>query len=504
MDLGRHGSLWLERAPETGYSRFEGDGRYDVAVIGGGITGLTAALLLARAGRSVALVDQHTIGGGTTGHSTAKVTSQHGINYLRLRLTLGEGAARTYASAQEAAKERIAAFVADEDIDCDFRRRPAYVYAGSSWQRRLVEREASAARDAGLPSTFVEGDEVPLPFSVHGAMRFADQAEFDAARYVRGLARSLRDAGGGLFEHSRAQQVHEGEPCTVELETGAIRADHVVVATLMPFLDRGGYFARAFPSRSYVICAQTADPPLGAMLISAGSPTRSLRDVPTAGEELLMVGGEGHHVGSGKAQVQRYERLAEFAQRHWDVRAITHRWSTQDYSADDGVPYIGRLHPFSKRVWIATGFKKWGITGGTVAGLVIADGITERENPWGGLFSTTRIRPHAEAPRFLLENARAGAHMVLDRIHAPGARPSDELAPGEGGIVSHDGRKVAGYRDEGGRLHAISTRCTHLGCQVHFNAAEATWDCPCHGSRFTVDGEILNGPATAPLERYAP
>jgi glycine/D-amino acid oxidase-like deaminating enzyme/nitrite reductase/ring-hydroxylating ferredoxin subunit len=504
MDLGRHASLWLERAADARFPRFQGDGRYDVAVIGGGITGVTAALLLARAGRSVVLVDQHAIAGGTTGHSTAKVTSQHGINYLRLRLTLGEGAARTYASGQEAAKERIAAFVADENIDCDFRRRPAYVYASSSWQRRLVEREASAARSAGLPATFVERSDVPLPFGTHGAMRFDDQAEFDAARYVRGLARSLGQAGGELFEQTRARHVDEGDPCTVRLETGAIRADHVVVATLLPFLDRGGYFARAFPNRSYVICARTGGPPLGAMLINAGPPIRSLRDVPHEGGELLMVGGEGHHVGSGKARPERYEQLAEFAHRHWDVREITHRWSTQDYSADDGVPYIGRLHPFSKRVWIATGFKKWGITGGTLAGMLIADGILGSENAWSRLFSTSRIRPHAEAPRFLLENARAGVRMVLDRVREHGGRASDDLAPGEGGIVSHDGRKVAGYRDEGGRLHAISTRCTHVGCQVAFNAAETTWDCPCHGSRFTVDGDILNGPATAPLERYSP
>jgi glycine/D-amino acid oxidase-like deaminating enzyme/nitrite reductase/ring-hydroxylating ferredoxin subunit len=504
MELGRHSSIWLDRAPETAYPRLEGVRRYDVAVIGGGITGVTAALLLARAGMSVGLVDQHVVAGGTTGHSTAKVTSQHGITYLRLRLTLGYDAARTYAQAQEAAKDQIAALVADEAIECGFRRRPAYVYASSRLQREIVEREASAARNAGLPSTFVEAGDVPLPFPTHGAMRFGDQAEFDAAAYVRGLAARLHAAGGEIFEHTRARQVHEGDPCVVELESGEVHAEHVVVATLMPFLDRGGYFARAFPNRSYVVCARTADPPLEAMLINAGPPIRSLRDVAHDGDELLMVGGEGHHVGSGSARPERYERLVEFAQRHWDVREITHRWSAQDYSADDGVPYIGRLHPFSERIRVATGFRKWGITSGTLAGMLISDAILGRDNAWGGLFATTRIRPLAGAPQFVLENSRAGLRMVLDRVRERGGRPSDDLAPGEGDIVSHDGHKVAGYRDEDGELHAVSTRCTHVGCQVRFNAAETSWDCPCHGSRFTVDGDILNGPATRRLERYAP
>lgn len=267
----------------------------------------------------------------------------------------------------------------------------------------------------------------------------------------------------------------------------------------MPFLDRGGFFARAYPNRSYVITARVRGQLPDAMLISALSPTRSIRAVPFSGTELLMVGGEGHHVGTSKAQPRRYDALAAFADMHWDVESFEHRWSSQDYSPDDGVPYIGRLNVLSSRVHIATGFKKWGMTSGTLAAMLISDAIAGRRNEWAPLFSSTRVKPIAAGPRFLTENARVGYRMVADRVLSPGRRKIEDLAPGEGDIVTSKGQKVAGYRDDHGALHAVSTRCTHLGCQVAWNAAERSWDCPCHGSRFTPDGDILNGPATKPL-----
>jgi glycine/D-amino acid oxidase-like deaminating enzyme/nitrite reductase/ring-hydroxylating ferredoxin subunit len=494
---GKHRSVWLETSPpRTEHAPLESDGRVEVAVIGAGITGATTALLLARAGLSVALLDQGTIGSGTTGHSTAKVTSQHGLVYSILRLMHGREAARVYGASMEAAKERIAGFV-DEGIECDFRRRSAYVYANSAWQRPLVEQEANTARDAGLPASFVT--QTPLPYDVEGAVRFDGQAEFDARRYVLGLVRLLEQEGGEVYERTRARHVHEGEPCRVETGGAELSAEHVVVATLMPFLDRGGLFARAFPSRSYAVTARVGDAPLEGMFINAGSPTRSLRSVPFDGEELLMVGGEGHHVGSGKAQPERYAKLVEFAHRHWDVRSVEHRWSAQDYSPDDQIPYIGRLHRFSRRIHVATGLKKWGITAGTLAGMLICEAILGRDNEWAALYSSTRFRPLQEGPRFALENSRVGLRFFFDRVLHRGGRDIADLAPGEGDIVSAGGRKVAGCRDDEGELHAVSTRCTHLYCQVRWNSAERTWDCPCHGSRFGVDGEVLNGPAVEAL-----
>ena len=497
-DLGDHRSLWLDAPRGRSRPPLDASIEVDVAVAGGGITGLTTALLLARDGHSVAVLDQERVGTGTTGHSTAKITSQHGMTYARLRVTHGKDGARTYGEANERAKERIAGLVEAESIDCDFRRRDAYLYASSRGERRKVEREAKAAEAAGLPAGLV--DEVPLPFETHGALRFANQAEFHPQKYVLALAELFEAAGGTIFEHTRATGAGDGDPVVVRTSTGGeVRAKHLVVATLMPFLDRGGFFARAFADRSYVLTARIAGPPQEGMLINAGSPVRSIRSVPDGDEELLMVGGEGHSTGSSEAQPERYEKLADFARRHWDVELVKHRWSTQDYVPDDHVPYIGPLHPLTKRIHVATGMKKWGITGGTVAAELISDRIAGRDNPAAKLFSSTRVKPLAEAPKFISENARVPFHMVGDRLRDRGDRPIEDLQPGEGAIVSAPSGKVAGYRDEAGELHAVSTRCTHLGCQVRWNGAERTWDCPCHASRFDVDGNVLNGPAVDPL-----
>jgi glycine/D-amino acid oxidase-like deaminating enzyme/nitrite reductase/ring-hydroxylating ferredoxin subunit len=491
-------SLWLDPLPSTARPPLAEDCRFDVAVVGGGITGLTAALLLSREGRSVGVLEHRQIASGTSGHTTAKVTSQHRAAYARVRDSHGADGARIYAGSNEAAKERIAAFVA-EGIECDFRRRSAYLYAEEASERPTLEREFDAAREAGLAAEQVES--TPLPFEVAAALRFPDQAEMHPGRYLAGLAGMVEQSGGEIFEATTALSLRQGEPCVLRTEVGAVQADHVVVATLLPFLDRGGFFARVFPSRSYAIAASIEEDPPDGMFINLGSPTRSIRSHPTAQGELLLVGGEGHHVGSEDALPERYERLMEFAHRHWTVHAITNRWSAQDYTPDDGVPYVGPLYPFSDRIHTATGFNKWGMTGGTVAAMIIADAIVGGKNDWGSLYSTRRIKPIAAGPKMLLENARAGFRFVIDRVADRGQREVEDLARGEGAIASAAGHKVAAFRDEAGSLHAVSTRCTHLGCQVHWNAAERTWDCPCHGSRFAVDGEVLNGPAVRPLPR---
>jgi Rieske Fe-S protein len=271
----------------------------------------------------------------------------------------------------------------------------------------------------------------------------------------------------------------------------------VVVATHYPFLDRGLYFARLKPERSYCIAARLAsgDPPQG-MSINAGSPTRSLR----SSGELLIVGGEGHATGSGKAKPQRFERLEAFARKHWDVEAVTHRWSAQDPVPYDHLPVIGPYRPGSKRLWVSSGFMKWGFASATFAAMILADRIAGRSSPWADTFAPTRLS--ARSAHELAElGAKFAIDLVGDRVRPPQALSAGGVPSGEARVLPDRLGKKGVYRDEQGDLHAVSLRCTHMGCLLRFNSAERSWDCPCHGSRFAVDGSVLEGPAVRPLDR---
>jgi glycine/D-amino acid oxidase-like deaminating enzyme/nitrite reductase/ring-hydroxylating ferredoxin subunit len=492
-------SVWIDTGPDQQpLPRLEGHVRADVAVVGGGIVGLTTALLLAEAGVDVVLLEANRLGRGVSGHTTAKVTSQHGLIYARLRSKFGSDGARTYAAANEEGLAWIADRVERDGIACDFRRQPAYLYMEQQSGREKLEREAEAAVEAGLPAALLES--VPLPYPVAGAVRFDDQAELHATRYLLGLAERIGGAGGRMFEGSRALAVSGGSPCTVTTAAGGVSAERVVLASHYPFLARSLAFARLHPSRSYAIACSIAGASPPGMYINGESPTRSLRTAPLEGRELLLVGGEGHKTGEGGDTERRYLSLERFARAHWQLESVDYRWSTQDNLTVDGVPYVGRLMPRNDRLFMATGFAKWGMTGGTAAALLLFDLLLERDNLSASFFDPNRLTPLAGGPKLIEENARVAFHFFGDRLRKRGDRRLEDLAPGEGDIVRHRGQKVAGHRRDDGTLVAVSTRCTHLGCQVAWNTAERSWDCPCHGSRFSPEGEVLQGPAVRDLE----
>jgi glycine/D-amino acid oxidase-like deaminating enzyme/nitrite reductase/ring-hydroxylating ferredoxin subunit len=488
-------SLWLETTPDAGLPVLDADRRTEVAVLGGGITGVLCAWFLVEAGLDVVVLEADVVGGGVTGHTTAKLSSLHRLMYADLVEARGEEIARAHGGANQAGIDAIERLAGELGIDCDFRRRDHVTYATSDEELGDVHEEVKAAQRLGLPAAFAA--ETALPFEVAGAVRFADQAELHPRRFVLGVLAELVRRGVPAFEHTPATSVHDGEPCEVRTPRATLRADRVVVATHFPFLDRGLYFARMHPERSYSIAVSLAAPAPTGMFISAGSPTRSLRSHPVDGRELLIVGGEGHKVGQGGDTRERYAALERFAGEHFDVEAVEYRWSAQDNMPADGLPYIGPLWPLSSRLYTATGFRKWGLAQAPPAAELLRDLILDRPNPLRDVYDPRRLELRG-APSLIKENADVALHLVGDRVRKRAAA-TDDLAPGEGHVVSRRGRQVAVARDDAGTLQAVSARCTHLGCIVGFNAAERSWDCPCHGSRFGLDGRVLQGPAVSPL-----
>ena len=491
-------SYWMATAPETSFPHYQGsDLKVDVAVLGGGITGLVTAILLKQAGASVALIEAGRVACGVTGYTTAKVTSLHGLTYAKLTSAFGEEGARVYGAANQAGLALIERLVEQLGLDCDFEQLPASTYTEDPQRVSVIEEEVEAAQQAGLPASF--STDIGLPFPVQGAVRFEQQAQFHPRKFCVGLAEAINGDGGQVFEQTRALDLRLGFPCTVKTEHGSLRADHVVLATHLPFFDPTGLFARTSPSRSYAAAVTLADPAPPGMYLSADPATWSVRPL-VSGSNQAVLAGEEHKVGHGENTRTHYEALEGWARKRFPVRSVDYRWSAQDYLPADNVPYIGRMIPGYGRLHVATGFKKWGMTHSAVAAMLLRDHITGRHNPWSGLFKATRLNPLASAKEFAVHNLDVGLRFVGDRLLTLRPPPLEELAPGEAGIRELHGEKVAAYRDEDGRLHAVSGRCTHLGCLVAWNAAERTWDCPCHGSRYTYDGQVIQGPAVDDLQ----
>jgi len=496
--FGSPTSIWMDTTETTSYPTAPDGIEVDVAVIGGGIAGLCTAWEVSRTGRSVALLEADRIAAAVTGHTTAKVSAQHTLVYAHLRDTRGADAARLYARSQTEAIEHLVSTIGSAGIDCDLERLPAYTYVESPDRVDQIRDEVRAASEAGLSATLVT--ETELPYPVAAAIRVDGQAQFHPRRYLLALADRLAEAGGHLFERSRVVGLTEGHPCRLRLDTGAqVLAGHVVVATHYPILDRALLFPRLEPHRELVVAASipaAADP--HGMYITPEQGTRSVRTAPhTDGRRLLIVTGESFRPGAADV-TEHLTELADWTRQRFGVDDLAYHWAAQDNSTTDQVPYVGRLRPGADNLWVATGFNGWGMSTGVMSGRLLADLIDGRRPEWADLYDPVRLHPLAEAKTFVKANLAVAKHFVGDRLHRSGDDPTT-IPPGGGAILRIDGHRCAVHRDDDGMLHAVSARCTHLGCLVAFNDVERTWDCPCHGSRFAPDGTVVTGPATRPL-----
>ncbi|MEU2158071.1 FAD-dependent oxidoreductase [Streptomyces sp. NPDC019396] len=499
-------SFWTEYDPGPEYPALRGDIRVDVAVVGGGMAGICTARELACAGRKVALLEADRIARGVTGHTTAKVTALQGLAFSRIRKSRGEGAARHYAESQQDAVGYVRRLNGELGLDCDLESAPAYTYVTDPAGVEELRREGEAARAAGLETEFVE--DLPLPFPVAAAVRLADQVQFHPRKFLLGIAADLTRRGGKILEHTRVTRLHEGVPCRLKTSTGhTVAADDVVVATHYPIFDRGLLFARLEPKREVVVAGPVPEetPVPEGMFLTEEDDTRSIRTAPRDGRgRMLIVTGDKFTPGDprDRGAAWHFRTLTDWAVRCFPGFSPTRRWAAQDAFSTDHVPHVGRLHPWARHVYVATGFGGWGLSGGMMAARLLTRLLTDTGSPWAGLYDPLRFHPLAEGPAVLRLGAKTTRRLVAGRLPCGKPRSADDIGPGQGAVLGgRSGGPSAVHRDAAGTLHTVSARCTHMGCIVHFNEVECVWECPCHGSRFAVDGDVLQGPAVHPLTR---
>ena len=499
MVLTSTAPLWFDASDERPHRPATPPAVADVVVVGGGLAGLCTALRCAQGGASVVVLEARHLAAGTTGGSTAKVTALHGLTYHALRSGKGADAAAQYAAANAEAVVHLRALAADLPDRAGWVESTAFTCAGTHRGIRAIEQEAEAAREAGLDVEVVDSTELAL--EVHRAVALGRQGRVDPVRLARGIADELRRLGATVVERVRVTAIEEdADGCVVRIEDGAsVRAGAVVQATHLPVVDPAFLAARVRPERSYVVAGPVPSGQVPDGMYLAHDAGWSVRAAAIDGRRVVLVGGEGHPMVRSDAPSERLGRLGAFAREHLGVD-VTHRWSAFDYTTTDGVPFIGRLSPGSHRRFVATGFRKWGMSTSMVAATVLSELIAGRPDPYGGLFDASRLLP--TVGRDLVRNtAQVSRRFVGDRIRAVtrGAKALPE--PGDGTILRRGGDEVAVARTLTGELKAVKAACTHLGCLVAHNAADQSWDCPCHGSRFDLDGAVLEGPATSPLER---
>jgi len=492
--------FWRDSIDLPAFPKLDEPMKVDVGIVGGGITGLTAAYLLSKENLNVALLDAGELLNGTTGHTTAKITAQHGLIYDEFIQHFGQERAKLYYEANMEAKNFIEQVANTSNIDCDFTKENAVLYTNSDNYLKKLETEQKAYDKLNIPHEM--SDKIALDLPVKSALTMQNQAQFHPLKYLKHHVNESVNNGVHFFEKSTAVDVeYTKHPRIITRSGNRVTCRYVIVASHFPFYDgQGFYSARMYPERSYVIAVKTNQKFPGGMYINAESPTRSIRSTPINGEDLWLFSGENHKTGQGKSTIKHYEALQQFAEKQFGIEEFVYRWSTQDLTTLDKLPYIGQITKAQDSVLVATGFRKWGMTNGTIGAKILTDAILEKENPYKELYSPTRFQADPALRKFTQINADVAKHLIKGKLEYTKDNINN-LDVDEATITRINGERTGVYKDKDENLHMVDTTCTHLRCEVEWNSGDRTWDCPCHGSRFSYTGEVIEGPAKRPLEK---
>lgn len=488
-------SYWRDTGKVPSYGELKNDLHVDTVVVGAGIAGVMTAYQLAKAGKEVAVLEARELFSGTSGFTTAKLTAQHNLIYDELINRYGQETAKLFYQANMEGIASIKELADQFGIDCELEEREAFVFTQKAENRNKISKEAEAYQKLGIEGEFVE--DLPLNMEVEAAIMMRNQAQFHPVKFLAGLLEEFVNLGGKVYDQTKVMDIADKAnktECTTENGL-KVTASQVVQATHLPIIEpESKFFSKQNnPESSYALAVKTKDEFPDGLYINADLPKRTLRGLDSKTGRVVLVGGESHSTGDGKSSSERYKELESFAKELFEVKEIINRWSAHDYISEDRLPFIGALSEDQPNVYVVTGLSKWGLAISATGAKILTDAILEKDNPYKAMFTPERIIQESISVEPQEEN-----HNHYD--DASEENNPEELSNNQGMITKRDGEEVGAYKDENGNLHYVDLTCTHLGCGVQWNDGDNTWDCPCHGSRFSGTGEVIEGPAVDSLK----
>ena len=496
---GINTSLWQDSVNEFGSpGNIDSSVLYDVVIVGGGITGISTALLLQTAGMNCLLLEAHNLCFGTTGGTTAHINTLLDVPYSTIEKNFNKEKSKQMAASVTEAVNLIHDNINNYSIDCDYKTAVAILFAQDDKQRDELEKISKATNDAGIENNFIE--EISIPISFLKAIKVPGQAKFNPVRYVHSLAAQFQKAGGTIIQECRVLSADENENVIIETSKGKCRSKFLVYATHIPPGVNLLHF-RCMPYRSYAMAVTLKnDAYPGDLIYDMYDPYHYYRTQEIDGQQYFIVGGYDHKTAHEDNQEYCFLKLESHIRKHFDIDKVEYKWSSQYYESPDGLPYIGQL-PGHEKIYVATGYGGNGMPYSHVAALSLKRTICNEENPYQDLYDPNRLKPVAGFSNFVSHNADVVKQFASKFFSGEDLKELGELATNEGKIVKYKDEKLAIFKDENGAVHALSPICTHVGCEVKWNNAERSWDCPCHGTRYSYDGRVMTGPAVKNLAK---